>query len=480
MLEAYINRERRNPLSELLTLQRLLGLFGDSSDPLLPDAWSLLGAVLSNTGDGALASDAFLQSSEGEADLAKKLVEYSNAIFSLNHMPDVPPSHWQALYEGYRALLTGIKPFPQENYGHKRLRIGYLSGDFRQHPVAYFVYALLKCYDTDKFQVYCYAVNQDDDVLTGQLRRLPVLWRDIRTKDWAEAARIVHEDEIDILVDLSGHTSGNCLPVLAYQPAPVQMCGIGYMNSTGLLNVDYFLSDVYCAPEEESAFFTEKLLRLPHTHLCYTRPHPFPDVMALPPCQRKGVVTFGCFNNYAKITDAMLELWRQILDRVPDARLLLKHQIFGSDEGRRLADARLRRTGIDIARVVVRGFSDDYLSEYNDMDIALDTSPYTGGLTTCEAMYMGVPVVTLAGNRHGARFGASLLTNVGLDGLVAESPAEYVDISVELASQPGVITELRRRLRQMMANSPLMDQLGYVCEVEEAYRIIAREKGLLA
>jgi len=479
LLEAYIERERNSLLSELMTLERLIRLFGESDDPLLSDAWSLLGAALSKVGDGALASNAFLQSVEKETDLTKKLVEFSNAIFTLNHVADVSADTMQGLYDRYRALLSDVKPFTRECYGHKVLRIGYISGDFRQHPVAYFVYALLKYHDTTRFTVYCYAVNQTNDVLTEQLQRLPIVWRDVRTKDWAEAARIVRDDEIDILVDLSGHTAGNCLPVLAWQPAPVQICGIGYMNSTGLRNVDYFLSDVHCAPTSDSPYFTEKLLRLPRTHLCYTRPSPFPDILSLPPCRRQGFITFGCFNNYAKITDTMLMLWSQILERVPGTRLLLKHQIFSSKEGRRLAENRLVRLGIDVERVTARGFSDEYLSEYNDVDIALDTAPYTGGLTTCEALYMGVPVITLAGNRHGARFGVSLLNNVGLSDLVAQTPEEYVAIAVELANSPKVINGLRHKLRGMMASSPLMDRLGYVREVEEAYSDIALEKGLI-
>ena len=323
-------------------------------------------------------------------------------------------------------------------------------------------------------------MNQKDDILTGELRKLAVSWRDIRTKNWEDAARIIRDDEIDILFDLSGHTANNALPVLAYQPAPIQMCGIGYMSSTGLANVDYFLSDIHCAAAETSPFFTEKLLRLPHTHLCYTRPRPFPDILSLPPCRRGRYVTFGCFNNFAKITDAMLALWRQILNRVPGARLLLKHRIFAGKEGRRLVDDRLRRAGIDPGRVAGRDFTDDYLSEYNDIDIALDTAPYNGGLTTCEALYMGVPVVTLAGTSHGSRFGKSLLTNAGLAGLVANTPADYVDIAVELAASPDVIAGLRRRLRPMIAASPLMDRQGYVREVEAAYTQIAKEKGLLA
>ena len=249
----------------------------------------------------------------------------------------------------------------------------------------------------------------------------------------------------------------------------VLYCCIGYMNSTGLTNVDGFLSDVYCAPRVTDPFFTEPLLRLPRTHLCYTRPHAFPDIMDKPPCRRSRYATFGCFNNFAKVTERMLALWQKILDRSPTARLLLKHKIFDSAEGREYADARLRQAGIDRGRVEYRGFSSGYLAEYNDVDVALDTAPYTGGLTTCEALYMGVPVVSLTGNRHGARFGYSILHNIGMSDLAAETPEDYVETAVALAASPETLAGLRRFLRPMMARSPLMDGRGYTRAVENMY-----------
>lgn len=485
LLEAYIERDTQRPLSELRALQRAIELYGGKAPKnLLATVWSLLGAALSLLGENSLASEAFRQSAALEPDRRQKLAEASNAIFTANACDNMTAADMHRLYEEYRGLLHYLAPLPKRWYDHGRLRVGYLSGDFCLHPVAYFSYALLRHFDPAQFEVYCYAVNQQEDALTERLKRLPVAWRDIRTDDWQEAAHHIYADEIDILVDLSGHTAGNCLPILACQPAAVQISGIGYMNSTGLHHVDGFLSDIYCASSAREPHFTEPLLRLPRTHLCYTRPHAFPEVAAAPPCQGNGYVTFGCFNNFSKVTDEMLLLWRATLARTPKARLILKHKIFDGEEGRRHVDGRLSAAGFDRSRVEYRGFSPDHLAEYNDIDIALDTAPYTGGLTTCEALYMGVPVVSLTGERHGARFGYSLLNNVGLGDLAAPTPEAYVEIATALAAAPETLTGLRRCLRSMMARSPLMDGAGYARDMEDLYRSLyaacreeAKEKG---
>ncbi len=270
-------------------------------------------------------------------------------------------------------------------------------------------------------------------------------------------------------MELGGHTGSYALPVLAYRAARVQISGIGYFNSTGLAGCDGFLSDIYCAPEENSPYFTERLLRLPHTHFCYQPYKEFPEVVP-PPCLKKGYITFGSFNNFAKVNDGMLLLWGEILAKVPDARLLLKHKLLGTEEGLAYTIRRLEKLGLPLERIELRGYSKDYLQEYGDMDIALDTSPYPGGLTTCDALYMGVPVVTLCGNRHGARFGESFLRNLGLGELSAASKEQYAALAAALASDYEFLALLRGRLRRMMQESPLMDSRAYMRDVEDLYR----------
>ena len=254
----------------------------------------------------------------------------------------------------------------------------------------------------------------------------------------------------------------------------MQLSGIGYFNSTGIYECDGFLSDIYCAPEENSPYFTEKLLRLPHTHFCYQPYKTFPKVSP-PPCLQNGYITFGSFNNFAKVNDGMLRLWREILLRVTNSRLILKHQLLGTEEGRAYTLNRLKKLQLPIERIELRPYAKDYLQEYADMDIALDTAPYPGGLTTCEALYMGVPVVVLSGNRHGARFGKSFLSNLGLAELAAETADQYVNIAVAMAGDQELLLALRQNLRRMMQASPLMDAHGYMRDVEHLYRKILAE-----
>ena len=299
------------------------------------------------------------------------------------------------------------------------------------------------------------------------------IWRDISALSDAHAAQLIRDDEIDILFDLSGHTLGNRLRVADYRPASVQISGIGYMNSTGLDCFDYFLSDIYCGGDEN--FFTEKLIRLPRIHICYEPPTKTLEPAAEPPCLKKNFITFGCFNSYAKITDTILVAWKKILDKIPNSRLILKHKIYGTSDGKKFVGERLKRLGFDLARIEMRAHTANHLIEYGDIDIALDTFPYTGGVTTCEALFMGVPVVSLYGNRHGTRFGLSILKNIGLEELATDSIDEYINRAAALAGDKELISILRKNLRGMMIKSALMNSELYLRDIEEALiKILAR------
>ena len=440
----------------------------------LASAYSLLGSALTEAGEAQEAVAAFLASAQLETERAQRAVEYSNALFAVNYLP----THLRPAYAGlahvYDALFADVLPragAADAVRGHARIRIGYISPDLCVHPVGRLVRPLLTQYDRTQFAVHCYA-RCAEDALSETFRAAVDVWHNIRALSAEEAAALIRRDEVDILVDLAGHTKGNSLPVLAFRPAPVQVTGIGYFNTTGLSAVDYVLSDVYVDPPGAGDdAMTEEILRLPHSHFCYSLPDDLPPVMP-PPMEQRGHVTFGSFNNFNKVTDEVLCLWRQVLDAVPGARLLVKSRIFDHAEGRAMVAERLVRCGIPAARVEMRGFSRGYLAEYGDVDIALDPFPYTGGITTCEALSMGVPVVTLAGESHGARFGASLLTNAHLPELVAQTPADYVRIAAGLASDPATLRALRMNLRTMLRHAPLTDAAGYVHDVEDAYRSI--------
>ena len=271
----------------------------------------------------------------------QKAIEYSNALFAVNYLPTHLRGTYAGLARGYGALFADMQTLASASdaaRGHDRLRIGYISPDLRTHPVGTLMRPLLHLCDRSRFAVYCY-MSGAEDVLSQEFRAAVDAWRNIQGMTAAEAAALVRSDEIDILVDFSGHTQDNCLPVLAYKPVPVQVTGIGYFNTTGLPAVDYMLSDVHVDPEgREDAAFTEEMIRLPHSHFCYTLPEDLSAVTP-PPMERNGYVTFGSFNNFSKVTDEVLCLWGQLLDAVPRSRLLLKSKLFTSEEGRGLAAA---------------------------------------------------------------------------------------------------------------------------------------------
>ncbi|BEU88759.1 hypothetical protein TAMA11512_22230 [Selenomonas sp. TAMA-11512] len=350
---------------------------------------------------------------------------------------------------------------------HEKIRVGYISPDFRKHIVASFMHPFFESYDRASFEVYGYALCEANPVMETFAAHADA-FRVLTDLSPKEAARIIYADEIDILVDLSGHTAGGALPILARKPVPVQITGIGWFNTTGLAAVDYVLGDVHLDPEGEEAYFVEQILRLPHSHLCYA-PAKACGVGTLP-ASRNGYVTFGSLNAFSKVTDEVLHTWAAILNEVPDAHLFLKADIFDSEDGCACVRERLRSAGIDIGRVMFEGRTEDYLKAYNAIDIALDTFPYPGGGTTCDALYMGVPVVTLAGDRHGSRFGKSLLENVRLPELVASSAAEYIEIAARLARDTARLKSLRQHLRQTMEAFHIMDAKLYMRDVEQAYR----------
>lgn len=472
LLKCAILRDSGKYVDEINLLKRIRSEFEAADDAKgLTELYTMLGEVFSWQGDNNNSLVNYLEAVRLAPDPKRKLQAVGSVLFTVNAMECVSAEEMQTLYALYRETMAklNIQPYSSPKWQHKKIRIGYLSADFCKHAVSQFVRPLLFDFDNNKFLIYVYQINDKVDHVTTQLQKAPVYWRNMAYKDIAEVAEVVREDEIDILFDLGGHTKNNMLPVFAYRPAKIHISGIGYFNSTGIYECDGFLSDVYCAPMTESPYFTEKLLRLPHTHFCYQPYNSFPEV-TLPPSLKRGYITFGSFNNFAKVNDEVLSLWCEILRQVPESRLLLKHRLMGTETGRKYISNRLLKHGLPIERIEMRGLSTDYLAEYGDMDIALDTFPYPGGLTTCEALFMGVPVVTLIGDRHGARFGFSFLSNLGISELAAKSKEEYASIAVALAQDRELLIALRQNLRSTMKKSPLMDGKAYMREMEELYQ----------
>ena len=407
--------------------------------------------------------------------MAKKLLPSNQAgynivnaaIFHTNYLENASLADFRALYDENKEFFAGIVPYPKKFFSHKKIRAGFLSSDFHRHPIINWSWSLLTKLDKNLFETYFYSNDKTPDKVTDYLRKTANVWRDIRDLADERAAEIIRDDEIDILFELNGHAGTNRLRAAAYHPASVQVSGIGYMNSTGLDCFDYFLSDVFCAGDEN--FFTEKLIKLPHSHICYEPPTTKLEPAANPPCLKNGYVTFGSFNQFGKMTDSILITWKKILDAVPKSKLILKHKIFDTIDGKNFVGKRLKHFGFDLTRIEMRGFSaENHLAEYGDVDIALDTFPYTGGVTTCEALYMGVPVVSRYGERHGSRFGLSILSNIGLEELAVASYDEYINRAVMLANDWELLTLLRKNLRTMMKKSPLMDSENYLHEIQEA------------
>ena len=393
-------------------------------------------------------------------------------LFISNALPRRDLAQWFAEHRRWGARHADIVPRFMHTAagGARRLRIGYVSADLREHATASFVHPVLRHHDTEAFEIFCYSNSDEVDATTEEMRRQVQHWRAICGIDDAQAARLIRSDAIDILVDLSGHTRGNRLGVFARKPAPIQIGYLGYLNTTGMTAMDYRITDLIADPPGVSeALHCETLLRLPQTLWCYQPPQDAPQLAPLP-LSRNGHVTFGSFNHVAKLNDDVLSLWSGLMQRLPSSRL---HVAALPDEECALRiRAALCRHGIDAARVrtlprLARG---QYWQALAEVDIALDPFPYCGGATTCDTLWMGVPVVTLAGSFGFARSAATVLHNAGLGELVAVDARQYIDIALRLASDAPALAELRGGLRTRLAHSPLLDAPRFVQALEQLYR----------
>ena len=411
-------------------------------------------------------------------DPAVKEELYSKALFLSNYRSEGQQNRPRR--EGINGFFGAKVTMPHtrpSSVPDRKMRIGYISPDFREHAVANFLSPFIRNFAKLDFNVFCYMTGTPDDV-TRRFRRSTVNWRDLQGLPPQEAAKRIYRDHVDILVDFAGHSQGSSLPALAYRPAPIQMTAIGDVCSTGLREIDYFLTDGYCSPpDRDTGDFSECLARVQGCHLCYDPSilRPLPALAPEPPALRNGYVTFGSFNNFAKASRETLVLWRAVLEEVPGSRLLIKGKIASVPDGEAEVKARLAEVGLDPARVELRPYSPDYLEQYRDIDIALDTTPFTGGLTTCEALVMGVPVVTLRGKTHAARIGTSILENAGLPELVAANSSEYVKRAARIAGSMPILEKFHGGLREVVRGSRLMDVKGYMKNVEAMYRSIWEE-----
>ena len=396
---------------------------------------------------------------------------------ALNYPSGVPAAEVYAAHVRYGAIVEkGLRDrevaFANKPEPEKVLRVGYLSRDMRTHSCAYFLLSILRGHDSSRVESYCYSHSRHVDAMTDEIREAATVFRDCSTMGDGELRKRIASDRVDILVELAGHSALHKLPMLAHRVAPIQATYLGYPHTTGLKNIDYRIVDGRTDPEEAPAHATEELARLPKCFICYSPPSDAPEPSALP-SSGGAVFTFGSFNEAKKISHEVVGLWSQVLERVPEARLLLKAGSFEDKAVRAGVLERFVAEGIEANRIEIVARTPtqaEHLAYYGKVDLALDTYPYHGTTTTCEAAWMGVPTVSLRGDRHAARVGASLLHVVGLGELVADTHDQFVEIAAAMAGDRAKLAEIRAGLRERMRSSALCDRDGFTRDLEAVYR----------
>jgi len=456
-------------------------------DPSYSVAHNNIGVLLRDTGDIEHACDAY-----------RECVKHSpndrhaeqNYLLALNYVrqgeePEVCEAH--AAWGSRFAKLAGPPLKPRRavradsgagTSGRRKLVVGYVSPDMYTHSVSYFAAAPLRAHDAERVACVVYNVSKFRDEQTERLKKYTLEsggeWRECASLTESQLARAIRDDGVDVLVELTGHTANNRLGALALEPAPVQITWIGYPNSTGLRSVNYRITDDTCDPCDTKQTFTEELVRMPspYSFLCYTPNPEAPAEVSAPPCVTRGYVTFGCFNTMAKVTPAVRAVWSEILLATPGSRLYFKSKAFACAVIRQRFLSQMAALGVENWRidcVPLEPATSSHLAMYDGVDIALDTFPYAGTTTTCEALYMGVPVVTLAGHCHAHNVGKSLMTTIGHKEFIAENVNEYVRIASTMANDAESIRRVRARLRETLLRSPLCDAEGFTRALESVY-----------
>lgn len=439
------------------------------------DAQNNLAQALLAAGEVAAALAAFAAAERlapGDAALA------SNRLLALHYDPAIAPAE---LAEAHRAWgrrhgrAPPPAPYPNPRDPDRPLRIGYVSPDFARHPVGWFLTGVLRHRDRAAFHVTAYSSRRGEDDMTAAIRGLVDRWRPVAALSDETLAAQVWADGIDMLIDLAGHTMGHRLGVFARRPAPVQASWIGWIDTTGLPAIGHLISDQVEVPEGSEGHFTEKLVRLPTGAMCYAPPPDAPAV-APPPVTLGAAPTFGCFNNLSKVNDAVVALWARLLQAVPEARLLLKSKALGDAGVAERYAARFAARGIARERLILEGRSPHHemLARYGDVDIALDPFPYSGGLTSAEALWMGLPIVTRDGDRMVARQTAGFLATIGRGEWVARDGDGYVATAIALIRDPDRLAAMRAGQRARMAASPLVDAGQFTPALEAALRAMWR------
>jgi predicted O-linked N-acetylglucosamine transferase (SPINDLY family) len=447
------------------------------SAPGVPMAHSNYALTLMAAGD----VDAALAAYQRAIELSPADPEpHGQLLLALNYHPrksaaDVFEAHrdWARRHADPITAAAGRRSFANDRDPDRPLRVGYVSGDFREHAVLHFFEPVLTRHRRGVVEPYCYSTNRAHDADASRLRAAAGSgWRDVAGRSDEQLAELIRADGIDVLVDLSGHTGQNRLMSLARRPAPVQVGWLGYPGYTGMTAIDFWMTDPLCDPPDESSSYPrERVVRLPDTFACYLPPPQAPPV-APQPARSRGHVTFGSFNILAKLNDDVLDAWAAVMHGVDGSRMVLGATALGDPEIQQSVAARFEQRGIARQRLTFHGRLPvaQYLAAHADIDLLLDTFPFTGHTVSLHGLWMGCGLVTLRGDRHVARRGAAVLTLLGLEDWIADSTAQFLEVAKRAAQDLDRLEEVRRSLRDRMSRSPLMQYDRFVENLEDAYR----------
>jgi predicted O-linked N-acetylglucosamine transferase (SPINDLY family) len=443
-----------------------------AADPRSADAHHYLASALGRQGLRELSLQHYyeaLRLKPGD------VVIHSSLLLVLSYHPDLHPAIMLNEHKWWDRLhgqgLAPLRPHTNVRDPDRKLRVGYVSSDFRTHPVARFMLPIYESHDHTKFEIYSYAQMFKFDAISDRFRARSKGWRITYGKTDAQIADMVRDDGIDILIDLAGHTGGNRISAFTYQGAPVQVTYLGYPNTSGLKSIQYRITDAVIDPPGQEQYYTEQLVRLPGVWCCYQPPADAPD-LSPPPRAKNGFITFVCMQNLLKLNDGVMELWSRVMKAIPNSRLRIYRNTLDGMARKNIA-AKLQRYGIAADRFELDNVSEDgsgHLENYAEVDISLDTQPWSGHATTCETLWMGVPMLTMRGARGSGRMSASILSAVGLDDFIAETADDFVAIAVRAASDPARLATLRAELRDRMRRSPLCDATHFTANFESALR----------
>lgn len=442
------------------------------------DEWKvheLIGAVFHDLGDAEGVVQAYLYAAQKDRYLRTQREHYSNYLFALHYLNSITNEElanehfvYNNLFENEHLSLNITSKFPQS-----KITIGYIAPQFTESSSARFYEALLTEYNRDEFIVKCFSLSYESDKFTSFIDSNVDSMIILKDFSIEEAAHAIVDESVDILFDLGGHTDGGLtLQIMSYKPAPIQLSGIGWFDTTGLKAIDYFMTDNYLAPIGHEKFFNEKLLRL-NSAFAFVASENLKRAV-----QKFSILdaphspfTFASFNNFMKITNDYLKCVKKILNLVENSKFVIQDTTM--IPARKLEmEKRLKKLRMPLDRIEVRLGNDDYLNDYDSIDIILDTFPYNGGTMTATALYMGIPVISLYGTRHSSRFGADILRLAEMSELIANDTKEYVHKAVSLAKDQDKLTELKKTLNERLNNSKLLNTKSFVSELEYKYKTL--------